>query len=102
MFSRQLGFDWGNKTTGSHFGSVPSDFAMDNVDCSSNDNSIQDCFYKDDTNENCGASQGAGVYCFSIPGKLTIIPLTVSERSNQIVCWRFDFSLKETLQRREK
>ena len=85
MFLRQLGFDNGNKTTGSHFGSVPSDFSMDKVNCSSNDNSIQDCFYKDDTNENCGASQGAGVYCFSIPGKLTIIPLTVSKRRNIII-----------------
>ena len=75
MFFRQLGFDWGNKTTGSHFGSVPSDFAMDNVDCSSNDNSIQDCSYKDNTNENCEASDGAGVNCFNYPpGKLQLSP----------------------------
>ena len=75
MISRQLGFDLGNKTTGSHFGSVPSDFAMDNVDCSSNDNSIQDCDYKDNTNENCEASDGAGVNCFNYPpGKLQLSP----------------------------
>ena len=41
-------------------------------------------------------------FFISILNPSTIIPLTVSERSNQIVCWRFDFSLKETLQRREK
>ena len=75
MFSRQLGFDWGNKTTGSHFGSVPSDFAMDNVDCSPNDNSIQDCDYKDNANEDCEASNGAGVYCFNYPRrKLQLSP----------------------------
>ena len=75
MFSRQLGFGYGNKTTGSHFGSVPSDFAMDKVNCSSKDNFIQDCSYKDNTNENCEASDGAGVNCFNYPpGKLQLSP----------------------------
>ena len=36
---------------------------MDNVNCNSTFTSIQDCFYGDDTTEDCGADEGAGVYC---------------------------------------
>ena len=68
-FSRQLGFLSGTFTTKSHFGSVNSTFAMDNVACNSTDKTIQDCSYDDETTEDCGPDQGAGVFC-RVPGQL--------------------------------
>ena len=62
FYSRQLGFDRGTHHTESHFGNVPSDFAMDSVDCSITDYRIQDCSYS--TSEDCGSSEGAGVSCY--------------------------------------
>jgi len=59
---RQLGFNRGTHYTNSHFGSVPSQFAMDNVDCSTTDYRIQDCSYT--TSEDCGSDEGAGVSCY--------------------------------------
>ena len=61
---RQLGFDFGTYRKNSFFGTVPSIFAMDNVFCSSSDNVIQDCEYQDETTENCGEDEGAGVSCY--------------------------------------
>ena len=43
------------------FGRVPTDFRMDDVDCSGNETSILDCPHI--TNDNCGAGEGAGVVC---------------------------------------
>jgi len=59
---RQLGFNSGTPYDNSHFGNVPSNFAMDNVDCSTTDVRIQDCYYV--TTDNCGSSEGAGVSCY--------------------------------------
>ena len=61
---RQLGFDGGNSKTNSFYGTVPADFAMDNVGCSSADNVLQNCEYQDETAENCGSGEGAGVSCY--------------------------------------
>ena len=61
--SRQLGFDSGNATVESYFGTVPSAFSMDDVGCNATDTTIQDCTYKDEYNENCGQNEGAGVEC---------------------------------------
>jgi len=36
---------------------------MDNVRCSSDDDRIQDCYYVDETEENCETNEGAGVIC---------------------------------------
>ena len=36
---------------------------MDNVVCNSSATTIQDCSYGDDTTEDCGSDEGAGVYC---------------------------------------
>ena len=66
---RQLGFKNGKATSKSHFGSVPSTFAMVNVACNSADKTIQDCSYDDETTEECGPDQGAGVICHT-PGQL--------------------------------
>ena len=60
---RQLGFASGTATANSYFGSVPAEFAMDNVACSSDDDIIQNCGHLDETGENCGSSEGAGVIC---------------------------------------
>ena len=69
-FSRQLGFQSGTVTTKSHFGSVNLTFAMDNVACNSTEKTILDCSYEDETTEDCGPDQGAGVICHTIPGQL--------------------------------
>ena len=58
---RQLGFSSGTRYHNSHWGSVPADFAMDNVKCNGNENSLQECTYK--TTDDCKASEGAGVSC---------------------------------------
>ena len=63
-FSRQLGFQYGIATFKSHFERVYSSFAMVNVTCNSTDKTIQDCSYEDDTTEDCGPDQGAGVKCY--------------------------------------
>ena len=68
--SRQLGFHLGGTSTSkSHFGSVPSTFAMVNVTCNSTDKTIQDCSYDDETTEDCGPDQGAGVICHTNNGE---------------------------------
>ena len=60
---RQLGFSTGNRVGHSHFGPVPSKFAMDSIDCSDSAPPlhIQDCAY--DTLDDCSAAEGGGVYC---------------------------------------
>ena len=63
---RQLGFNGLVRvTTNSHFGSVPSDFAMDEVSCNGTEAKLQDCLHK--TRDDCGANEGAGVIC-QMPG----------------------------------
>ena len=69
-YHRQLGFKDGKATSKSHFGSVPSTFAMVNVACNSTDKTIQGCSYDDETTEDCGPDQGAGVICNPIPSQL--------------------------------
>ena len=36
---------------------------MDDVACNTDDNTIQDCSFKDEFTENCGPHEGAGVEC---------------------------------------
>ena len=36
---------------------------MDNVVCFNEDKTLQDCSYTDETQENCGSDEGAGVNC---------------------------------------
>merc|ERR1711953_138466 len=60
---RQLGFDYGRHYKESHFGVVPSAFAMDNVQCGSRTNILQECSYS--TSDGCGGSEGAGVRCYN-------------------------------------
>ena len=62
-FYRQLGFTSGTATVESYFGSVPGEFAMDNVYCSPSDNIIQNCDHSDENEEDCWGSEGAGVIC---------------------------------------
>ena len=56
-----LGYPSGLPTKKSHFGSVPADFAMDNVKCTGNETSIFDCAH--DTVDDCDSNEGAGVIC---------------------------------------
>merc|ERR1712013_873081 len=72
---RQLGFTDGTKTTSSYFGSVPSHFAMDDVNCSGNEEALQECGYN--KSDNCGSDEGAGVKCFDSTAKPTAKPTTI-------------------------
>eukprot|EP00092_Neocalanus_flemingeri_P057378 GFUD01068188.1.p1 GENE.GFUD01068188.1~~GFUD01068188.1.p1 ORF type:complete len:310 (+),score=76.33 GFUD01068188.1:33-932(+) len=59
---RQLGFSDGKAFIRSHWGSVPNDFAMDDVICNGNETTIQQCTYS--TQDDCGFDEGAGVECY--------------------------------------
>ena len=58
---RMLGYSFGQHTSESHFGSVSSTFAMDNVRCTGNETSFLDCPHL--TVDDCGSYEGAGVIC---------------------------------------
>ena len=59
---RQLGYSGGRARTGSYYGSVSGDFAMDDVVCSGTESYLQNCEYS--TTDNCGTDDGAGVECY--------------------------------------
>ena len=63
---RQLGYiGLEQVTTGSTFGTVYNDFAMDGVECSGFEDRLDDCpFYQ--AGDFCGINTGAGVIC--VPG----------------------------------
>ena len=62
MVCRQLGFSGAaSATIDSHFGNVPTDFAYDNVNCSGNEDALDECTHLD--SENCDLTEGAGVIC---------------------------------------
>ena len=56
-----LGYQYAQATVQSQFGSVPSTFAMDNVQCTGNEASLLDCPHL--TVDNCSSHKGAGVIC---------------------------------------
>ena len=85
IFSRQLGFDYGTKTIESHYGSVPTVFSMDNVACNPNVSSIQECSYLDETSEDCGATEGAGVICQAVAVTTVSSGGGITEQSAAIV-----------------
>ena len=58
---RQLGFNSGIQTTQSFFGDVPNTFAMDDVFCAGDEDTIQQCSYL--TADDCDSNEGAGVIC---------------------------------------
>jgi len=58
---RQLGYLHGQPTSNSQFGSVNTDFAMDDVQCNGDEELLIVCPFS--TTHNCGASEGAGVIC---------------------------------------
>ena len=65
-------------TRESAFGQVTDDFAMDNVECNGNEESIQDCTYLPE--DNCGPGEGAGVVCNNAH-------ISSSTSSSQISIW---------------
>merc|ERR1712212_528709 len=62
---RQLGYDYGFPTDNSFFGPVSTDFVMDDVQCTGNEEYIWRCPHE--TEHNCGSSEGAGVICSNEP-----------------------------------
>ena len=58
---RMLGYNYGLPTIQSRFGAVPATFAMDDVACIGNEASLLDCPHN--SQDNCGANEGAGVIC---------------------------------------
>merc|ERR1712212_445773 len=58
---RMLGYYGGEYTPHSHFGDVSADFAMDEVQCTGNEASINDCPHQ--TSHDCGSTEGLGVIC---------------------------------------
>jgi len=61
---RMLGFSSGLATSSSNFGSVPTNFIMDNVQCDGTEQSLFQCTHL--TSHNCGSGEGAGVRCVSV------------------------------------
>jgi len=58
---RMLGYSSGVAVSNSYFGSVGSQFAMDDVICSGGELSLLDCYH--DNEHDCGESEAAGVRC---------------------------------------
>ena len=58
---RMLGFSGGVPKTGSHFGPVSTNFAMDDVFCTGSEESLLDCPHS--SSHDCEAQEGAGVVC---------------------------------------
>eukprot|EP00092_Neocalanus_flemingeri_P017447 GFUD01018873.1.p1 GENE.GFUD01018873.1~~GFUD01018873.1.p1 ORF type:complete len:621 (+),score=132.83 GFUD01018873.1:14-1876(+) len=58
---RMLGYPSGTPTSRSQFGSVPSVFIFDDVNCNGDEESLFECSYN--PNDNCGSNEGAGVIC---------------------------------------
>eukprot|EP00092_Neocalanus_flemingeri_P030752 GFUD01033395.1.p1 GENE.GFUD01033395.1~~GFUD01033395.1.p1 ORF type:complete len:725 (+),score=108.76 GFUD01033395.1:33-2207(+) len=58
---RMLGYPSGSATIESQFGSVPSVFIFDDVNCNGNEDSLFECSYN--PNDNCRSNEGAGVIC---------------------------------------
>merc|ERR1719370_461831 len=63
---RQLGYLHGQPTSNSQFGSVNTDFAMDDVQCNGDEELLWVCPFS--TSHNCGGSEGAGVICSNDEG----------------------------------
>ena len=67
---RQLGFSGlARVTSNSHFGSVPSSFVMDDVECNGDEDRLEDCSATWNYEDNCSGSEGAGVVCLTGDGK---------------------------------
>jgi len=58
---RQLGYSSGSSTTRSKYGSVPTNFIMDDVNCDGSETNILDCSHR--AEHDCRGSEGAGVIC---------------------------------------
>ena len=57
-----LGYRYASEVTGaSIYGTVPEDFAMDEVYCYGDEDTLFDCNFED--TDNCGSDEGAGVIC---------------------------------------
>ena len=59
---RDLGYSGAMEfTVESKFGRVDSDFSYDDVSCSGNEKTLDDCGHEDE--DNCSEEEGAGVIC---------------------------------------
>ena len=59
-----LRYSSGFRTIKSKYGSVPTDFIMDDVDCDGDETTLLDCCFI--VSHNCGAHEGAGVMCDAV------------------------------------
>merc|ERR1719500_1868876 len=66
---RQLGYLYGSPTDQSFFGDVSDNFAMDNVQCTGDEEYIWGCIHL--TEHNCGGHEAAGVICSNEPPMMT-------------------------------
>jgi len=66
---RQLGYNYGFPTDNSFFGPVSEDFAMDEVECTGDEEYIWRCPHE--TEDDCGGDEGAGVICSNEPPMMT-------------------------------
>ena len=56
-----LRYSSGVSTGRSAYGSVPTDFIMDDVSCTGSEQTLFECNYN--PSHNCGSTEGAGVMC---------------------------------------
>ena len=64
---KQLGFSRAvYYTVNSKFGNVSAEFSFDEVDCSGQEETLEDC--KHENTDNCGPDEGAGVVCHENSG----------------------------------
>jgi hypothetical protein len=67
-FSRMLGFETGVATTESRFGVSSDDFAMDDLECRGDEETLFDCTYNSH-DDDCGQGEAAGVVCYRTSGE---------------------------------
>ena len=88
---RMLGYSGGRAVTGSYFGTVGTQFAMDDVICTGSEASIIDCYHQ--AHHNCGAREAAGVVCED-PATTTATPATDDHTGGYFIAvlsTKFDF-----------
>ena len=56
-----IGFNVATAVSRSTYGSVPTNFIMDDVNCAGTEETLADCSYN--PTHNCGGHEGAGVIC---------------------------------------
>jgi len=82
---RMLGFSTGTRTMQSAYGSVPTNFIMDDVQCSGSEQNLFSCTFN--PSHNCGSGEGAGVVC---QGSRNVVIENTEEDKNVTVVEKMD------------